>query len=629
MPPRRVVDFFLSPLRALPLLLLLVWLLSYGLAGRELLGSVELIAYDLLFYLRGPQPPPEDVVVVDFDEASLNEIDQWPIPRRYFAQVIRHLAGDGADLIGLDYLVDKERPREAADDAELARAIAEAGNVVLAEGIEAPGQPAARPRPMFADAAFAIGVVNLPHDSDGLIRRAFLLGVNVGGQPHERLTFVLAEEHRKARFQKISEHRYELAGRIVATDPGAFPSQFLINYFGPASTVRTFAARDILAGRVPAGTFRNRVVIVGQSHSFGRDVFQTPYFRFPPRGQSPRQTPGAEIQATVTATLLAGRTIAPVERRRVLGLCLALAGLALVALVFLRPWLGVPSVIVLAGGVWGLAVWAFVRHNVWMPYAGTEASLALTLPVGLGYRFLVERELKRRSQAERAQLMDLFGRYVSPEVAQEIWAHKDSIVLGGQELTATVLFSDIRSFTSITAGQPSTYVVSWLNEYFDRMNQVVKRHRGFLNKFIGDGLMVLFGVPVSQGVEEDALNAVATAVEMHKELKRLNEYWRTNGGPDIDIGVGIHTGLLTAGTIGSRDRMEYSAIGASVNLTARLEAATRKYDCKIVVSEPTWQLVKEHYATRFLGEADLKGFSETFPVYAVEVGGGQDEKAHD
>ena len=147
----------------------------------------------------------------------------------------------------------------------------------------------------------------------------------------------------------------------------------------------------------------------------------------------------------------------------------------------------------------------------------------LAIPLSLGYQFVSERLHRSEAVAERLQMMNLFSRYMAPEVADEIWRHRDEVTLAGEERVATVLFSDIRSFTEMTAGKPSQVVLAWLNQYFTAMEEVITSERGFLNKFIGDGLMVLFGVPLSQSPEEDAAHAVRTALRMLEKLNELNE----------------------------------------------------------------------------------------------------------
>ena len=220
--------------------------------------------------------------------------------------------------------------------------------------------------------------------------------------------------------------------------------------------------------------------------------------------------------------------------------------------------------------------------------------------------------------AERRQLMGIFSRYVSPEVADEIWKRRSEIVLAGEEKTATVLFSDIRSFTAMTAGKPSSEVLAWLNEYFDAMADCIREHGGFLNKFIGDGIMAVYGVPLSRGVQDDACRAVETALTMNQRLADLRRRHEGDAAyPALRIGVGIHTGQLTAGNVGARDRLEYSVIGETVNLASRLESLTKDFHCEVVISPATYELVKDRFGTRALGEAAVRGFEGKIPLYTV------------
>jgi hypothetical protein len=231
---------------------------------------------------------------------------------------------------------------------------------------------------------------------------------------------------------------------------------------------------------------------------------------------------GAEIHAAAVAALLADKTV------RVLGslpfwiLTFSIVWFLVAIVIKVRPFYGV---LVSIGGMLGsylLAQFLFSDDQLWMRFVTTEAGVVLVLPAGLGYRFLEEQRLKSFAEAERRELMSLFERYVSPEVAAEIWDRRREIVLAGQEKTATVLFSDIRNFTALTAGKPSSQVLAWLNEYFTAMSDVIKTNGGFLNKFIGDGMLVVFGVPLSEGPEKDACRAVRAALEMILRVEALN-----------------------------------------------------------------------------------------------------------
>jgi adenylate cyclase len=271
---------------------------------------------------------------------------------------------------------------------------------------------------------------------------------------------------------------------------------------------------------------------------------------------------------------------------------------------------------VAALGTWAAAEHAFAAQRLWIPFVSTEAVVLLAMPAVLAFRFLEERRLKAEAEADRQQLMGLFGRYVSSEVADEIWRRRSEILLAGEERTATVLFSDIRNFTGLTAGKSSGEVLAWLNDYFTAMSEVVKRNHGFLNKFIGDGLMVVFGVPLSTSAREDACRAVKTAIEMLARVEDLNAE-RTDGRPELKIGIGIHTGSLTAGTVGSRDRLEYSVIGETVNLASRLEGLCKELKASIVLSPSTREHVQWAFETVPLGEVRVRGFEGTMAVHTL------------
>jgi adenylate cyclase len=220
-------------------------------------------------------------------------------------------------------------------------------------------------------------------------------------------------------------------------------------------------------------------------------------------------------------------------------------------------------------------------------------------------------------ETERRQLMGLFERYVSADVAAEIWKNRDQIVLAGEERVATILFSDIRNFTATTAGVPSKEVLAWLNRYLTAMGEVIKQNRGFLNKFIGDGIMVIFGAPLTEGTQEDACRAVRCAQEMLAAVDQWNAT-KAPTDPPLKIGIGIHTGQVTAGNVGSPDRLEYSVIGEAVNLASRLESLTKDFKTSLVLSPATWEQVREQFPTVSLGKAEVRGFTAPIPLYRVK-----------
>ncbi|MEE8349199.1 MAG: adenylate/guanylate cyclase domain-containing protein, partial [Acidobacteriota bacterium] len=217
---------------------------------------------------------------------------------------------------------------------------------------------------------------------------------------------------------------------------------------------------------------------------------------------------------------------------------------------------------------------------------------------------------------EQEKLMGMFERYVSPEAASEIWRRREEITLGGEEKTATVLFSDIRDFSTRWAGQPSQEALSWLNHYLTAMSDIVMKHGGFVNKFMGDGVMVLFGVPLSKSVSDEARSAVDSAMDMLAWVEQNNEE-REEGEESLRIGIGIHTGILTAGNVGAANRLEYSVIGENVNMAARLEELTKRFPVDVILSEATHQLVEGHVETEPLAEVVIRGFTGKSKLYTV------------
>jgi adenylate cyclase len=374
----------------------------------------------------------------------------------------------------------------------------------------------------------------------------------------------------------------------------------------------------LLSSTFDPSFFAGKIVVIGQSSEMGRDIFATPLTRAGYQVAGRSLLSGAEIHAAAVATLLGNNFLST------LGLLpRAIIGFGFGAIVIIlgfhfRWYIAITGCILLLAGTFLLASFLFSLYHLWIQLASIEACLLGALPAGLGYRSVEERRLKNLMEAERRQLMGLFERYVSADVAAEIWKNRDTIVLAGEERVATIVFSDIRSFTAITAGVPSQEVLAWLNRYLTEMGDVIKRNRGFLNKFIGDGIMVVFGAPLSEGPREDACRAVRCAVEMLARVNRWNAT-KASGDPVLKIGIGIHTGIVTSGNVGSPDRLEYSVIGETVNLASRLEALTKEFKTPLVLSPATWEHIRSEFSTVSLGDAQVRGFSNAIPLYSVEL----------
>lgn len=597
-----------------PLLTIAAWLVLAGIVRTGLLDSLELNGHDLLVSAAEPSPPSNQLAVVDFDDAAVRDLG-FPIRRSVLAEVLRRVSAGGPEVVGIDVLLSERRAPE--EDRAMAEALAEAGNVILASSFATDRLPASEPLAEFREHALEVAFVNLWVDSDGFIRRMFL-GMRTPEYSGTSFPLALASNYLGQPLQAGPPGTYRLGRTEVRLD-GTGLNTALIGTWNPQPAAEVVAVQRLLAGGFDPLVFKGKIVLIGQSSAAAKDSYATPVFRFRSAGRGGAFLPGAEIHAAAVATLLGGKTVRVLGPLGLWTTNLAVIGLVIALILGLKPLHSLPSVLAVAATTWLAAQALYSGHRVWMPFVSTGAAILMALPVGLGYRFLRERWLKSLAEAERRELMSLFERYVSSEVAAEIWQRRTEIVLAGQERMATVLFSDIRSFTALTAGRPSAEVLAWLNDYFNAMSAVVKQNGGFLNKFIGDGLMVVFGVPISQGVAEDARRSVRAALQMLDQVERLN----ARAGPTrprLAIGIGVHTGPLTAGGVGSRDRLEYSVIGETVNLASRLEALTKEFKTEIVISSATEELVRGHFETRPLGETAVRGFSGQVRVYAVSTG---------
>ena len=592
-------------------------------SGSPLLRDLENWSYDLLLYPAREAPPHPEIVFVDIDDATIAALGHFPVERSEVATLVRNLSAAAPSLIGLDLLLVDSRP----GDDELTAAIADAGNVVVAAQFGAGGMPAAAPQAIYCDpdpaavpyckpgGALAQGFINLPVDDDGFLRRSFLLPpTGVAALP---FPVALASLHREQALQKRDESSYALGTQTIFTDESGLNS-FRMGTWRNLPARRVSALRVLRPGEADA-TLRGKVVLVGHSSVAAKDLHFTPIFRFAQPDGTRRMLSGTEVHAAALAALLDGQTIRVMASGWTWLITFLVCSVVAFGILRRGPAFSVAASMAAALILYAAAQALLSWQQVWMPFARAELAVLVVLPAGLGYRFVVERLLKARAEAERSQLMSIFGRYVSPDVAAEIWERRAEIVLAGQERMVTVLFSDIRSFTALSAGKPSAEVLAWLNEYLAAMGEIIAAHNGFLNKFIGDGLMVLYGVPLSESPAADARRAVASALAMHASVAALNQAHAGDPAwPRLAIGVGIHTGMVTAGNIGSRDRLEYSVIGETVNLASRLESLTKDFKSPTVLSPTTAELVRDSFQLRELGEASVRGFEGKVPLYAVD-----------
>ncbi len=614
---------------------LLLGIVAYGLAlgaSQSVVASdLELWNYDFLVNHGGYYTEhKDDIVVVAFDDATVAHFGRFPIPRTVLADVIRRVSTAKPRIVGLDFFLTE--PRDHDEDAALQGALTEAGNVIVASQLGNGGLPGLEPLPYFCPTdpsaprgwctenvpgALGFAFVNTPLDNDGFVRSMFLLPTDASGPLS--LPLILAEQYSG---KSISPAGHDAAQFLDRRIPYLDADRKTTLIAWNPEPARVVSALSILQDKVDLQkVFGDKLVLIGQSSDAARDRFFTPVFRPRSHDGSRILLPGVEVHAAAVHTLLHGPVVSVLSPALNWGIPFFLVWVVTWLTLRLPLKYGLPAVAIALVAVHEGAQGLMAFQHIWMKVVGGEAALLLVLPLSATYQFVQERFSRSLAEADRKQIMGMFSRYVSPEVAQQIWERKNEIILAGEERTATVLFSDIRSFTALSAGKPSREVLQWLNRYFTAMDEVITRECGFLNKFIGDGLMVIFGVPLSGGVNQDACCAVRCALQMLQRVKELNAELNANGGgPAIQIGIGIHTGQLTCGSVGSEKRLEYSVIGETVNLASRLESLTKDLHAPIVMSESTEQLIRERFkGTRDLGTTKVRGVEGEVHVYTVEA----------
>jgi len=644
------------------------------LSTTPLLRAFENQTYDARLALAAPQSDQKsNIAMVEINDSSLQALEgtfgRWPWPRAVHAGVIDFLARAGARVIAYDVLfverdtrgdfpVGSGRMSGAQSDSALVESVRHAGNVILAaaassEGlINSPNQVSAsapalpgvvyrlgagfQVRPVLdlpfeelRNAAAGVGHTALIKDADGSARRQLPFieyhGITV---PSLGLAAALAAERVPVDAVRLERGDVLRAGAHVMPllqdpappdrpgDPPRPSKQLLLSFRraaqmpdGKVSIFPVYSFFDVLlsedrlsSGQPPPidpAVFRDKLVFIGTSAAGLQDIFSSPL--------GGAGVPGVQIQATVADSVLSDRFI----RRASRGTEIALTfGVGLVV-AFLASFLPVPwAAVSVAALALVLGYWATreVGAGVWI--AAVMPGLAGTLALfgGVAWQYFVEGRDKRH-------IKQLFARYVSPDVIDQLMANPALAKLGGERREMTVLFSDIRGFTSASEQGTPEAIVAQLNEYFGVMVDVLLGHQGTLDKFVGDMVMGLFGAPLPDAHHAD--HAVATALKMSAELDRLNVAWRAQGRPVLDIGIGINSGEMIAGNIGSSAIMSYTVIGDAVNLGSRLESLNKEYGTRILISQATKDRLTTPVATRLVGEATVKGRKQAVVVYEV------------
>ena len=563
---------------------LLAAALGLVLHGQGTLRWLELQTIDARFGVRGDEPAPKGVAVVAVDARTFNERpdDRWPFLRRRHAKAIDILHKAGAKVIVYD--VQFTEPSDPEDDGLLYSSIQRAGNVVLGTSEIAKGGHtrilggdknvrSARARP--ASAQYNLdpnGVIRrIPYQTDGLKTMPVVAYERAFGHSPDRSAFK--------------------------------PDGAWIDFAGPPLTVPTVSFSRLLAHRFPPNFFRNKIVVVGATAPSLQDVHPT-------STSGADEMSGPEIQASAIATLEEGIPLRSVPDWVDVLLIILMAVLApLIGLRIGALWTAAIAIACIAAYAVGAQIAFNHGHIVVVTYPILVCLMATAAVVGI-YYFTEARERRRTRTA--------FARFVPAAVVDRVLEQaEDGLRLGGEEVLGTVLFSDIRGFTTFSESHPAPEVIDILNHYLTEMTDAIMGHGGTLIGYLGDGIIAIFGAPLEQADHAD--RALAAAGEMiGPRLARFNE-WLTGRGVEqpFGMGIGIHSGLFMAGNVGSQDRLEYTVIGDTVNTASRIEGLTKGSGHSVFISESTrFMLTREEPPLDYVGEYEIRGRQARMQLWA-------------
>lgn len=635
------------------LLALLSVLLTFAASKSSLFSQFELKSIDFRFLLRGKQTPVPEVAVIGIDDASLDRFGRWPWPRSYHGELLNILSQNPPRTVGFDFLFSQKDEENPEFDQALIYYSRLLGNVVFANFFEldeeeskggeylrksrkeqekatlllekralphVEGDPAMLrqavqfqlPFPELLHAG-GTGFINAPRDPDGVIRKV-PLALAYKGKVYPSFSLQLLLNFWKCDAGDVRvlvgkgiEIKTRKGVQFIPTDE---KGNLLINYVGEhddftnALFVQVLnSAEQLGKGETPdidLDRFWKKIILVALTATGTTDMGA-----FPLSGHSPL----IAIHANALNTILTRNYLR--EASWIFKL-LILAGMGLLVLLISSSLPPLKSVIVSLVLLVGFSLGNYLAFlQGWI--------LPFVLPVLLwiliyfsitSYRYFSEEKEKR-------YVRKAFGQYVSGNILEELLRDPSKLKLGGERRELTVLFSDVRGFTTFCESRDPEEVVEVLNEYLDKMTEVVFKHNGTIDKYVGDAIVSFFGAPSPEIETDHAIRACRAALEMIEELKKLQEKWKAQGKEPLSNGVGINTGPMLVGNMGSTRQFDYTVIGDNVNLGARLEGQTRKFDCNIIISEMTYQQVQNQVEVRQLGEVTVKGKHKPVHIYEL------------
>jgi adenylate cyclase len=588
-----------------------------------------------------------DVVIVGITDEDMKTLPEpFPYPRSYYAHLVENLERCGVRAVAFDLTLDAKR--DSISDAAFEAVLKKYNNIVLAT--KSPEESGAGryvlstlersyPNVFYKEGRY-IGIVSVAgKDRDDVARRYYPM-MTVGN--FLTPTFGFATLNIALKLPDTAVADIDFSDKTIALSDRTIPAigdgrSFLLNYYGPNQTFRyvkfteviddsSFKTKEELEIGENIDQFdldeelqkslKGKIVIVGSTMAEERDIHSVPIAN----ADGTTTMNGVEIHATAIQNVLSQNYIQRANPNLELALIIFLAIISFFAILQVRllkvryivllEFASIAIVALLAFAIFEIAVRSFINNSTLINIVYPGLAVVLAYLSAAVYQYLAERQ-------QKALIKNVFSKYISAAVVNELVANPEKAKLGGDRRELTVFFSDIAGFTTISEQfhtKPEG-LVALLNEYLDEMTAIVLKHEGTLDKYEGDAIMAFWGAPIPQ--KDHALRTCLASLEMQKRLAALRPKWAKEGKPGLEVRIGVNTGTMIVGNMGGQDRFDYTVIGDSVNLASRLEGANKQYGSNIMISDFTYQQVKDHVAVRELDLIQVKGKNEPVKVWEL------------
>jgi adenylate cyclase len=614
------------------LLISLTFLCLFLLLPCTIWEKSELASLDQRMVLRGIGRPRPEIVIIEIDERSilgycdsdgnrvkgLGNYTSWT--RDYHAELLQILKRFGARIVLFDIFFAEEshtaanKAERAAADRHLAESLKSFGKAGIAlkisnAGARDPGSAVQReewhfPQESLSKCAAFLGVVDLAFDKDNVIRRVRILR-KFGDVSYPFLSYEGASAYSGEKVRTVYSSREvdEILSRLPSDEQG----NICISFIGPPGTFPHYSFIDVLeAGRAGrpknralAGVFRDKLVLVGGTYELFHDEYPVPFRRIPGTPRE-RKMSGVEIHANIANMFLAGdflREVKPVENNVVLALVILLSVSA--SVLSRKLWKGILLNLLLAGTAWVLAAYAFRASGIMAEIARPIGAIAFCFTGSLLVRLARSLDFTRRT----------LGDFSIREIEMQETLEKRVVAEG------TIIFADIRGSTTMAEKISAELVMDVVNEFFEATSVAFRKNKGLIVEYRGDSLIVIFGAPEKDPCH--ALNAARSALMMQEILKSLNRKFEAEGKPAIESGIGIFTGELSLGFVGSHTRKQITILGDAVNVAARLQSLTSELKCPIIMGGPTFEQIRSDVEVDSFGPRTLKGRAGKVDIYGL------------